>query len=101
MSLFVVVTVAVVLIGTPLALWFSRHAWQIVRDDPGNPLALVLARFLTAVLAGCVLLAIPTVAFVTGHTFPFGGQLVLIAICVIVVSALYVGGYLRWLKGRS
>jgi len=101
MSPAIAFTVGVIVLGTPLALWFARNAWHIVRDDPENVLARLLAAFLTAVLVGCVLLAIPTLFFVAGIPASFSGLFVLLALDVFIISALSVGGYLRWLKGKS
>ena len=59
-----------------------------------------LARFLTAVLAGCVLLAIPTVLFVLGKPSPVAGLLVLVAIDILLPASVVTAGYLYWLRHR-
>jgi len=98
MSPLILVTIAVILVATPLSILASIFCWQLYREDRTNGLALVLAAVVTATTSAGVLLAIPTLFFVTGHTPPFAGQLVLVAIDILLPAPVVIAAYLRWLR---
>jgi hypothetical protein len=98
MSPLILLTVGVILVFTPLSILATVFCWQLFREDRTNGLALVIAAKVTATTLAGVLLAIPTVLFVFGKTSPWAGQLVLVAIDILLPSSIVVAAYLRWLR---
>lgn len=98
MSPLILLTIGVILVATPLSIIASKFCWSLYREDRTNGVALALFAMTFAGTIAGVLLAIPTVAFVTGRPAPFGGQLVLIAIDILLPASVGVAGYLRWLR---
>lgn len=124
MSPLVLLTAGEILVFTPvlaLAAWFC---WRLYRQDraklatqriaeleqliaelkrlpPGatsgpNGTALALAAMVSAAAIASVLLAIPTVFFIAGHTSPLAGSLILVAIDILLPSVVSVAAYLWW-----
>jgi hypothetical protein len=100
MTPLILVTVIVILVATPLSVLAAAFCWQLYREERDG-LRLVLALMVTAATLAGTLLAIPTVAFIAGVQLPFGGQLVLVAIDILLPSAVGFPAYLRWLRGRA
>ena len=98
MSPLILLTVGVILIATPLSIAATIFCWQLYREDPSNRFALVIAAKVTATTVAGVLLAIPTVFFVAGRTPPFAGQLILVAIDILLPASVVVALYLWWLR---
>lgn len=98
MSPLLLFTIGVVLIATPLSIGASAFCWSLYREDRTNGLTLVLASAVTATTLAGVLLAIPTAYLVIGQPNPFSGQIVLVAIDILLPAPVVVVGYLRWLR---
>lgn len=108
MSPLIAVTIVVILVCVPASIgasWFLWHLYDEDRDtldDPGRvTLSLVLATVVSLTTAAGVLLAIPTVFYlmgVDGGSRRLAGQLVLVAIDILLVAPILIAGYLRWLR---
>lgn len=94
MTPLILVTVIVILVATPLSVLAAAFCWQLYREEKDG-LRLALAVTVTAAMVAGVLLAIPTVAFIAKIQLPFGGQLVLVAIDILLPASVGVAGYLR------
>ena len=97
MTPLIFVTVLVILLATPLSFLATYFCWALYREDRSG-IVLALAAMVSAATVAGVLLSIPTLFFITGRTTPFGGQLILLAIDILLPSSLIVVGYLRWLE---
>ena len=64
----------------------------------GNRLMLMLALQMTTRDIAVVLLIVPTILFILGIAFPWSGQVILLAIDILLVSGVVVAGYLWWLR---
>ena len=98
MTPLVLLTIVVIFVATPLSIGASAFCWQLYREDQANRLSLVIAAVVTATTLAGVLLAIPSVFYVIGQPAPFSGQLVLVAIDILLPSPIVIAGYLRWLR---
>src|SRR5690349_3834872 len=98
MSPLILLTVGVILIATPLSVGATWFCWHLYGEDRTNGLALVLASVVTATTTAGVLLSIPTLFFLAGRTPPFAGQLVLVAIDILLPAPVVIAAYLRWLR---
>lgn len=98
MSPLVLVTAGVILLCTPLSVGAAAFCWSLYREDKTQGLALALAAMVTATTLAGILLAIPTLLFITGHTSPQAGALVLLAIDILLPAAILPAAYLRWLR---
>jgi len=97
MTPLVLLTVVVILVATPLSIGASWFCWTLYRTDPENRLALIIASVVTATTLAGVLLSIPTVFFLAGRTLPFSGQLIFVAIDILLPAPVVIAAYLRWL----
>ena len=98
MSPLVLLTIGVILVATPLSIAASWFSWNLYREDRTNGLALVFASMVTAATVAGVLLAIPTVFYIAGQPSPHAGNLILVAIDILLPAPLVVAAYLRWLR---
>jgi hypothetical protein len=100
MTPLVLLTIGVILVATPASIGASWFLWRLYREDRENRLTLVLAAVVTASTVAGVLLAIPTVFFIFGRPLPIAGQLILVALDILLPLPTVVAVYLRLLKGR-
>jgi hypothetical protein len=98
MSPLILVTIGVILIATPLSIGASAFCWSLFREDRTNQLALVVALMATSTTVAGMLLAIPTVYFILGERSPLSGQLVLLAIDILLPANVLLAAYLRLLR---
>jgi hypothetical protein len=98
MTPLIFVTVGVILVFTPLSIAGSAFLWRLYREDPTNGLAMVVMVNQVTRTVAAILLAIPTVLFVLGISAPWSGQLVLVAIDILLITSVAVAGYLWWLR---
>lgn len=111
MSPLVAFTIAVIFAGTPAAIGAAVFLWQLFDEDrrtANDParirLSLVLAVFVTAAAAAGVLLAIPSAFYILGidgAARRAAGQLVLVAIDILLLGPVAIALYLRWLRHRG
>ena len=101
MSPLVLLTAGVILVATPLSIGASAFCWSLYREDRSNALALVVALMATMTTIAGVLLAIPTVYFLAGQPSPFSGQLILLAIDILLPANVLLAAYLRLLRHRE
>lgn len=104
-----VVTIAVILVATPLSVGASWFMWHLYAEDRATAidreritLTLILALTVTAATVAGVLLAIPTGFFllgIDGTSHQWIGQLVLVAIDILLIAPILIAGYLRWRRG--
>lgn len=100
MSPLILLTIGVILVGTPLSIGASAYCWRRYREDPYG-LTLVLAGVLTTTTLAGVLLAIPTVLFILGKPSAGASNLVLVAIDILLPGPIVIAAYLRWLRDRA
>jgi hypothetical protein len=94
----ILVTIGVILVGTPLAFAATVYFWRLYFQERSG-LKLVLAGKATAATVAGVLLSIPTVFYVLGQPPPFAGTLILLAIDILLPTASIAAVYL-WLQDR-
>lgn len=98
MTPLVAFTILVILIFGPLSLFLTRFLWLLHRDDPGNPLNLVMAWQMTTRDVAVGVITVPTILFLLGVPIPWAGQAILIAIDILLISGVIVAGYLWWVR---
>lgn len=107
MNPLIVVTIAVILVATPLSIGGSHFLWQLYREDRASgdaarvTLSLVLATVVTATTVAGILLGIPVALLVIGAPEEIrraSGDLVLVAIDILLPAPVLIAAYLRWLR---
>jgi hypothetical protein len=98
MTPLVFVTIGVILVFTPLSVLGSVFLWALYREDPTNRLAFVIAWNMLSRTLAAVILAIPTLLFIAGIPTPWSGQLILVAIDILLPTSVVLAGYLWWLR---
>ena len=108
MTPLIAITIVVILVCVPAsvgATWFMWHLYDEDRDTATDPsritLSGVLAGAVTLATVAGVALAIPTLFYligIDGAARRLAGQLVLVAIDILLPLPVLIALYLRWLR---
>lgn len=98
MSPLIFVTIGVILVFTPLSVLASIFLYRLYRQDVTNRFAATLVVMAWSRTIAALLLAIPTVLFLAGIAVPWSGQLILVSLDILLITNVFVAGYLWWLR---
>lgn len=101
MTPLVALTVGVILVFTPLSVLALAFMWQLHQEDPENGITLILAVQMATRTIAAVILTVPTVLFIMGIPVPWAGQVILVAIDLLLVSGVWAAFYLWRLRRRA